>query len=62
MKLENLLTNEATDEIIVTEETNHSINIAQPLRSEIQTESMSSNLQGETIPMAYSRFLDIWND
>jgi hypothetical protein len=23
---------------------------------------MSNNLQGETIPMAYSRFLDIWND
>jgi hypothetical protein len=23
---------------------------------------MPNNLQGETIPMAYSRFLDIWND
>jgi hypothetical protein len=62
MKLENLLTNEATDEIIITEENNHSINTAQPLRSEIQTESMSNYLWGETIPMAYSRFLDIWND
>jgi hypothetical protein len=32
------------------------------LRSTIQTESMSNNLQGETISMAYSRFLDIWNN
>jgi hypothetical protein len=23
---------------------------------------MSNNLQGELIPMAYSRFLDFWND
>jgi hypothetical protein len=36
MKLGNLLTNEATDEIIGTKENNHSIKIAQPLRSKAQ--------------------------
>jgi hypothetical protein len=63
MKSENLLkVNETTDEIIGTIEKDHSIKIAQPLRSKIQTEGMSSNLRDETIPIAYSRFLDIWND
>jgi hypothetical protein len=61
-KSENLVkANQATEGIIETRRNNHSINTAQPLRSIVQTESMSINLQGETIPMAYSRSLDIWN-
>jgi hypothetical protein len=57
MKLENLLkTKEATDEIIMTKEENHSTKKAQPSRRRKPTESMSSNLQDETIPMACSRF------
>jgi hypothetical protein len=61
-KSENLIeANQATDRIIEAKD-NHSTTTAQPLRSTIQTESMSNNLQGETIPMAYSRLLVIWND
>jgi hypothetical protein len=40
----------------------HSIHEAQPLRSKLHTEGMSNNLQGETIPMAYSSSLDIKNE
>jgi hypothetical protein len=35
--------------------------LAQPLEV-LLSENMSIYLRGETIPMAYSRFLDIWND
>jgi hypothetical protein len=62
VKSENLIeSNQATDGIIEAKD-KHSIITSQSLRSTIQTESMSINLRGETIPMAYSSFLDIWND
>jgi hypothetical protein len=51
--------NQATEEIIEARKNNHFINTAQSLRSTVQTESIPINLRGETIPMAYSRFLDI---
>jgi hypothetical protein len=53
----------ATDELIDGNDFKHSNQEAQPFRSELRTSSMSNNLQGETIPMAYSSsFLDIRNN
>jgi hypothetical protein len=50
---------EATDESIEGKEFLHSTQLAQPIRSNLQTESMSNNLRGETILMTYSSsFLD----
>jgi hypothetical protein len=49
----------ATDELVEGKIVNHPKQRAQPLRSNLRTESMSSNIQGETIPMVYlSSFLD----
>jgi hypothetical protein len=49
----------AADELIEGNTFKHSKQEAQSLRRELRTMSMSSNLQGETIPMAYSKyFLD----
>jgi hypothetical protein len=51
-----------TNELIDGEISNHSKQRAQPLRSDVRTESMYINIQGEMIPMAYSSsFLDKWN-
>jgi hypothetical protein len=58
-KSENLIEADQATDGIIDAKYNHSIITAQQLRSTIQTECMSNNLQGETIPMAYSRFLDI---
>jgi hypothetical protein len=52
----NLEANQATDGKIGT--SFHSTHEAQPLRSKIQTEGMSINIRGETIPMACSCFLE----
>jgi hypothetical protein len=53
----------ATDDLIEGSTFKHSKQGAQPFRSELRTMSMSSNLQGETIPMAYSSsFLDFRNN
>jgi hypothetical protein len=50
---------EAKDESIEGKEFLRSKQLAQPIRSNLQTESMSNNLRGETILMAYSSsFLD----
>jgi hypothetical protein len=47
---------EATDEIIEGKELLRSKQLAQPIRSNLQTEGMSNNLRGETILMACSSF------
>jgi hypothetical protein len=47
---------EITDEIIDGEILINSEQRTQPLRSNSQTESISINLRGETIPMAHSSF------
>jgi hypothetical protein len=52
--------NQATDGKVGT--SYHSTHAAQPLRSTIQTEDMSSKLQDETIPMAYSGFFNNKNE
>jgi hypothetical protein len=53
----------ATDELIKGKTFKHSDHEVQPLRSKLRTMSMSSNLRGETILMAYSSsLLDIRNN
>jgi hypothetical protein len=50
---------EATNESIEGKEFLRPKQTAQPIKSNLQTEDMSINLRGETIPMAYSSsFLD----
>jgi hypothetical protein len=52
----------ATDELVDRKIFKHSKQRAQPLRSDLRTESMSIIIMGEMIPMAYSSsFLDNWN-